>query len=263
MTENEFLAEQFEEHRTQLRAVAYRMLGSTGEADDAVQEAWLRLSRTDASEVENLGGWLTTVVSRVCLNMLRSRKTRREEPFEAHVPEPIIDREDGTDPEREALLADSVGLALPDRARLALACRAPRVRAARHVRRAVRRDRPDRRPLARRNPPAREPRAATRPGRGAQARRRPRSPARGGQRVLRRVARGRLRRPRRSARPRRRAARRRRRPAPGRDGRRARSRGGRLAGYDVQASRAVRPAGTRERRRGSGRQARRSGLSRS
>jgi RNA polymerase sigma-70 factor (ECF subfamily) len=113
MTENEFLAESFEEHRTHLRAVAYRMLGSTTEADDAVQEAWLRLSRTDASEVENLGGWLTTVISRVCLNMLRSRKTRREDPLEeAHVPDPIVDREDGTDPEHEALLADSVGLAL-------------------------------------------------------------------------------------------------------------------------------------------------------
>ncbi len=112
MDERDWLAERFEEHRTHLRAVAYRMLGSLSEADDAVQEAWLRLSRTDASEVENLGGWLTTVVARVSLNMLRSRNVRREEPLGVHVPEPIVDRADGTDPEHEALLADSVGLAL-------------------------------------------------------------------------------------------------------------------------------------------------------
>ena len=112
MDERAWLADRFEERRTRLRAVAYRMLGSLSEADDAVQEAWLRLSRTDASEVENLDGWLTTVVARVSLNMLRSRKTRREEPIGVHVPEPIVDRADGTDPEHEALLADSVGLAL-------------------------------------------------------------------------------------------------------------------------------------------------------
>jgi RNA polymerase sigma factor (sigma-70 family) len=112
MDEREWMAERFEEHRTHLRAVAYRMLGSLSEADDAVQEAWLRLNRTDANEVENLGGWLTTVVARISLNMLRSRKTRREEPFDVRMPEPIIDRADGTDPEHEALLADSVGLAL-------------------------------------------------------------------------------------------------------------------------------------------------------
>jgi RNA polymerase sigma factor (sigma-70 family) len=112
MDEREFLAEHFEEHRTRLRAVAYRMLGSLSEADDAVQETWLRLSRVDADEVENLGGWLTTVVARVSLNMLRSRRTRREEPFDVRMPEPIVDRADGTDPEHEALLADSVGLAL-------------------------------------------------------------------------------------------------------------------------------------------------------
>src|SRR5918995_766536 len=112
MDEREFLAEHFEEHRTRLRAVAYRMLGSLSEADDAVQETWLRLSRTDADELENLGGWLTTVVSRVSLNMLRSRRSRREEPFDVHMPEPMVDRADGTDPEHEALLADSVGLAL-------------------------------------------------------------------------------------------------------------------------------------------------------
>jgi RNA polymerase sigma factor (sigma-70 family) len=108
----EFLAQQFEEHRTRLRAVAYRMLGSLSEADDAVQETWLRLSRIDADEVENLGGWLTTVVARVSLTMLRSRRLRREEPFDVRMPEPIVDRADGTDPEHEALLADSVGLAL-------------------------------------------------------------------------------------------------------------------------------------------------------
>jgi RNA polymerase sigma-70 factor, ECF subfamily len=112
MDENEWLAERFEEHRTHLRAVSYRMLGSLSEADDAVQEAWLRLSRSDTSGVENLGGWLTTVVARVCLNMLRSRKSRREEPLGVHMPDPVVSREDGADPEYEALLADSVGLAL-------------------------------------------------------------------------------------------------------------------------------------------------------
>jgi RNA polymerase sigma factor (sigma-70 family) len=112
MDERDFLAERFEEHRTHLRAVAYRMLGSLTEADDAVQEAWIRLSRSDADEIENLGGWLTTVVARVSLNMLRSRKTRREEPMDLRMPEPIVDPVDGTDPEHEALLADSVGLAL-------------------------------------------------------------------------------------------------------------------------------------------------------
>jgi RNA polymerase sigma factor (sigma-70 family) len=112
MDEREFLAERFEEHRTHLRAVAYRMLGSLSEADDAVQEAWIRLSRSDSDEIENLGGWLTTVVARLSLNTLRSRKTRREEPMDLRMPEPIIDPADGTDPEHEALLADSVGLAL-------------------------------------------------------------------------------------------------------------------------------------------------------
>jgi RNA polymerase sigma factor (sigma-70 family) len=110
--QNGFLAEQFEAHRTHLRAVAYRMLGSVTEADDAVQESWLRLSRSNASEVENLGGWLTTVTARVCLDMLRSRKARREEQFGPHVPEPIVDPVDGTAPEHETLVADSVGLAL-------------------------------------------------------------------------------------------------------------------------------------------------------
>ena len=112
MTESDWLAEGFEKNRTRLRGVAYRMLGSLAEADDAVQEAWLRLSRSDASGVDNLGGWLTTIVARVCLNVLRSRKTRREEPMGVHVPDPVISRADGTSPEDEALLADSVGLAL-------------------------------------------------------------------------------------------------------------------------------------------------------
>src|SRR5919197_5619582 len=105
MDDNEFLAVQFEQHRAHLRAVSYRMLGSLSEADDAVQEAWLRLSRTDAEEIENLGGWLTTVVGRVSLNMLRSRESRREQPLGVRVPEPIVDRADGTDPEHEALVA--------------------------------------------------------------------------------------------------------------------------------------------------------------
>jgi RNA polymerase sigma factor (sigma-70 family) len=112
MDERDWLAERFEEHRAHLRAVAYRMLGSLSEADDAVQEAWLRLSRTDTAAVENLGGWLTTVVARVSLNMLRSRGSRREEPLGVHMPDPILDPEDGTNPEHEALLADAVGLAL-------------------------------------------------------------------------------------------------------------------------------------------------------
>jgi RNA polymerase sigma-70 factor (ECF subfamily) len=111
MDERDWLAERFEEQRPRLRAVAYRMLGSVSEADDAVQETWIRLNRTDANEVENLAGWLTTVVARVALNMLRSRKVRREESLELR-PEPILDPTDGINPEHEALLADSVGLAL-------------------------------------------------------------------------------------------------------------------------------------------------------
>jgi RNA polymerase sigma factor (sigma-70 family) len=112
MDEHDWLAERFEANRTHLRSVAYRMLGSRSDVDDAVQEAWLRLSRSDTSGVENLGGWLTTVVARVCMDMLRSRRSRREEPLGAHLLDPIIRREDGTDPEHEALLADSVGPAL-------------------------------------------------------------------------------------------------------------------------------------------------------
>jgi RNA polymerase sigma-70 factor (ECF subfamily) len=112
MAQQDWLAQRFEEHRPHLRGVAYRMLGSLSEADDAVQDAWFRLSRSDADEIENLGGWLTTVVARVALNMLRSRRTRREQPLDTHVPDPVIDPADGTDPEHEVLLSDSVGLAL-------------------------------------------------------------------------------------------------------------------------------------------------------
>jgi RNA polymerase sigma-70 factor, ECF subfamily len=106
------LTERFAEHRGRLRAVAYRMLGSLSDADDAVQEAWIRLDRTDSAEIDNVGGWLTTVVARVCLNMLRARARRREEPLEGRLPDPVISRAEGLDPEQEALLADSVGLAL-------------------------------------------------------------------------------------------------------------------------------------------------------
>jgi RNA polymerase sigma-70 factor (ECF subfamily) len=112
MDEQGLLAERFETHRSRLRAVAYRMLGSLSEADDAVQEAWIRIGRADASSIENMGGWLTTIVARVCLNMLRARKSRREESLHAHVPQPIIDREDGIDPEHQVILGDSIGLAL-------------------------------------------------------------------------------------------------------------------------------------------------------
>lgn len=112
MEHAEWLDQQFDQHRSHLRAVAYRMLGSLTDADDAVQDAWLRFSRTDTSHVENLQAWLTTVVARVSLNMLRARQTRREDPLLPHMPDPIIDRPDGTDPEHEALLADSVGVAL-------------------------------------------------------------------------------------------------------------------------------------------------------
>ncbi len=112
MNDPDWLARHFEVHRGHLRAVAYRMLGRISDAEDAVQEAWLRLIRSDTARVENLGGWLTTTVARVCLDMLRSRRSRREEPLDAHIPDPIVTHVDGPDPEDEALLADSVGLAL-------------------------------------------------------------------------------------------------------------------------------------------------------
>ena len=112
MDERERLTHQFEQHRARLRAVAYRMLGSLSDADDAVQDAWLRLDRTQADEVDNLGGWLTTVVARVCLNMLRSRSSRREDPLDYYVPDPLVQRDGESDPANQALLADSVSLAL-------------------------------------------------------------------------------------------------------------------------------------------------------
>ena len=112
MHQHQWLAEQFEAHRAHLQAVAYRMLGDLSEADDAVQEAWLHLSRADTSSVKNLGGYLTTIVARICLDMLRARKSRREESLEASGSEPMVRPESGSDPEHEALLADSVGLAL-------------------------------------------------------------------------------------------------------------------------------------------------------
>jgi RNA polymerase sigma factor (sigma-70 family) len=112
MDQDDWLAERFQAHRTHLRAVAYRMLGSLSEADDAVQEAWLRLSRADTSGLDNLGGWLTTTVARVCLDMLRARRSRREEPLEARLPDPVVSRDDQVDPEQQALLAEGVGLAL-------------------------------------------------------------------------------------------------------------------------------------------------------
>jgi RNA polymerase sigma factor (sigma-70 family) len=112
MNDQDWLAERFEANRSHLRGIAYRMLGSLTEADDAVQDAWIRLSRTDTSDVDNLRAWLTTVVGRVCLNMLRSRKTRREQSLDTHVPDPIVSPAEGMDPEQEALLGDSVGLAM-------------------------------------------------------------------------------------------------------------------------------------------------------
>ena len=112
MDEYEWLAERFEEHRARLRAVAYRMLGSFAEADDAVQDTWVRLSRSGAQEIDNLGGWLTTVVARTCLNMLRSRNRRREDTYGVHLPDPVVIPDGDLEPEQEAVLADSVGLAL-------------------------------------------------------------------------------------------------------------------------------------------------------
>jgi RNA polymerase sigma factor (sigma-70 family) len=112
MGEHDWMAERFQAHRAHLRAVAYRMLGSLSEADDAVQDAWLRLSRADTSGVDNLGGWLTTMVARLCLDRLRARASRREQPLGVHLPDPIISHRDGVDPEQQALLAEGVGLAL-------------------------------------------------------------------------------------------------------------------------------------------------------
>ena len=195
MDEQEWLAERFEEHRTRLRAVAYRMLGSLSEADDAVQEAWLRLSRTDADEVENLGGWLTTVVARVCLNMLRSRQTAARGAARTCTCPTRSSIRVGRRRPRARGAAGRLGR--PRAARRAGDAdpgRAARVRPARHVRRAVRRDRADRGPLARGGAPARQPGAPPRPGRRARPRRRPRHAARGRRGLPRRRARRRLRR---------------------------------------------------------------------
>jgi DNA-directed RNA polymerase specialized sigma24 family protein len=170
MDERDWLAERFEEHRTHLRAVAYRILGSLSEADDAVQDAWLRLSRSDISDVENLPAWLTTVVARVSLNMLSARQSRREELAGAHLPQPAAGREDAADPEHQE---GPCGLRWPCAARgprHAGPRRAARVRAARHVRHLVRPDRPHHRALAGGRAPTREPRPPPGPGSGRGAR---------------------------------------------------------------------------------------------
>ena len=209
MNDQDWLAERFEANRSHLRGVAFRMLGSVTEADDAVQEAWIRLSRTDTSDVDNLRAWLTTVVGRVCLNMLRSRKTRREASLETHLPDP--DRESGErHRSRAGGPAGRLGRARhARRPRLADARRTGRLRAPRRLRRAVRRDRADRRPDADGDEAAREPRPSPRPG-CARAGRRSRRPVGRRRRVPRGGARRRLRTPPRRPRPGRRAALRRR-----------------------------------------------------
>ena len=246
MDERDYLADRFEANRPHLRAVAYRMLGSVNEADDAVQEAWLRLNRSDTSAIENLGGWLTTVVARVSLDMLRSRTSRREQPLGTHVPQPIVSREDDVDPEHAGAARRLRRPCPARRPRDAASRRAARVRAARHVRRAVRRDRPDRGPLPDRRTAAREPRAAPGPRCRAGARRGRRAPARGRRRLPGGGTRRRLRRAARGPRPRRRAARRPRRPARARRGRSAAHSRGR-AGAHVRAAGPLRPAGARQR----------------
>src|SRR5215469_12875921 len=138
MADHESLAERFEENRGHLRAVAYRMLGSLSEADDAIQETWLRLSRSDSNAIENLRGWLTTVIARICLDMLRSRTSRREESLEERTPRPIREPSVWADPEQAALLADSVGLALLVILDRLSACRTDRICTAGHVRGVVR-----------------------------------------------------------------------------------------------------------------------------
>src|SRR4051795_6894433 len=214
MDQQKWLPEQFEDHRPRLGAVAYRMLGSLSEADDAVQDAWLRVSRADTSDIENLNAWLTTVVARVALNMLRARSTRREQPLDTHLPDPIIDSTDGPDPEHEALLADSVGLALlvvletltpaerlafvlhdmfavpfeqiaPIVERSPEAARQLASRARRRVRGAA--PVPDAAPRG--APPAREPRPPPRPRRRPRPGRRPERPVGDRRRLRRRLAR--------------------------------------------------------------------------
>ena len=159
MNEHDWLAERFEAERSHLRAVAFRMLGSLSEADDAVQESWLRLSRSGASGVENLGGWLTTIVARVCLNMLRSRNSRREELLDARAPGFTYIDSAATDPEHEAVIADSVGLALLVVLETLSPAERTRLRPSRHVRRPLRRDRAHRWTDPGGGTPAREPSA--------------------------------------------------------------------------------------------------------
>ncbi len=175
MDEQKFLAERFEANRPHLRRVAYRMLGSAAEAEDAVQEAWLRLSRSDTGGVDNLGGWLTTVTARICLDMLRSRKIRREEALDESPMRRPTKRQAASSPSRRRLLADSVGLGDARRAAGADAGRARGLRAARHVRHFLRRDRLGRRPHAGGDPAAREPGPPPGPGsaRGSRGRARP------------------------------------------------------------------------------------------
>ncbi len=253
MDENEWLADRFEEHRAHLRAVAYRMLGSLTEADDAVQDTWLRLSRSGADGVENLGGWLTTIVARVCLNMLRSRTTRREEALGVHLPDPVISPA-GRAPARGGGGAGRLGRPRPPgRARHPVTGGAARLRAPRHVPAALRGDRSHGRPVPDGGQAARQPgTAAGQRGRAPGARPRPGSSTRRGRRLLPGRPRRRLRRPRRAARPRRRAASRLRRQAarrlrggPRRGGRRQAGGPGRAPGR-----RAAPRAGQRRRRRG-------------
>src|SRR3989442_525426 len=189
MDKHEWLAEQFEAERPHLRAVAYRMLGDLTEAEDAVQESWLHLSRSDTSGVENLGGWLTMVVARVCLNMLRSGESRREEPLDAHVPEPIVSREAGIDPEARSATGRLGRSRTARGTRNAGSRRAGRVRSARHVRPALRRDRSRRGALAGRGNAAREPRTPPGAGSGHRSRRRSHPPARNRRRLPRCLAR--------------------------------------------------------------------------
>ena len=160
MSGNEWLAEQFEASRAHLRAVAYRMLGSAGEADDAVQECWLRVSRADSSAVENLEGWLTTALARICLNVLRSRKSRREEPLRESAAHPVVANGKRSDPEDEALLAESVGLALLVILERLTPGRTCRLRAARRVRYGLRRNCSYREALPGGRTTAREPRSS-------------------------------------------------------------------------------------------------------
>src|SRR6266487_3741339 len=203
MDENEWLADRFEEHRAHLRAVAYRMLGSLTDADDAVQDTWLRLSRSGAGEVENLKGWLTTIVARVCLNMLRSRNTQREESLEACVPDPIVSPAGGLDPEEEVLLADSVGLAL----QVVVDTLAPAERLAFVLHDMFDLPFEEIAPMVGRTPKATRQLASRarrriKGGGDSRARARSRSATSRGGRLLRRWPRGRLRRPRRRAPPR-------------------------------------------------------------